>query len=274
MKTKQNILNLLYKNKQHLNGDGYLHFEKSIETPVYGVSEENARLKFHWIDGVQLLFNKEMRIWEVVLWLSTKQSEVLGKVNLILVPETLYDAIYEETNHTLNVVNSYKQIQTSKTKTPMKEYEINERAILDTRAKLMANAKSVEEQEQIRKLADMSAVANRELEIERLLSKFGAKVNVLGGIRAAFIKDNRGNDVTIFLVHELVYITEGELVEGNAPKAFFEFDAESQMGLLKCLQADIKEKLTKALSKARKEGSMLRTAVLAQALEEEFGEEE
>ena len=46
------------------------------------------------------------------------------------------------------------------------------------------------------------------------------------------------------------------------------------MGLLKCLQADIKEKLTKALSKARKEGSMLRAVVLEQALEEEFGEEE
>ena len=221
-----------------------------------------------------MLFNEEMRIWEIILWLSTKQSEVLGKVNLIFVPEFLHDAIYEETSHTLNVVNSYKQKQTSKTKSPMKEYEINERAILDFRAKFMANAKSVEEQEQIRKLADMSATANRELEIERLITKFGAKINLLGGIRAAFIKDNRGNDVAIFLVRELVYITKGELVEGNLPKAFFDFDAESQTALLKCLKADIKEKLTKGLAKARKEGSMLRAVVLEQALEEEFGEEE
>lgn len=272
MKTKQNILNLLYKNKQHLNGDGYLHFEKSIETPVYGVSEENICLKFHWIDGVQLLFNEKMRIWEIVLWLSTKQSEVLGKTNLIYLPETLYDAIYEETNHTLNVLNSYKQKQTSKTKSPMKGYEINERAILEIRAKFMANAKSAEEQEQIKEIADMSATANRELEIERLLIKFGTQINLLGGVRAAFIKDNRGNDITIFLVHELVYITKGELVKGNPPKAFFEFDAESQMTLLKCLQSDIKEKLTKALAKARKEGRALSAIVFKNALEEEFGE--
>lgn len=274
MKTKQNIVNLLYKNKQHLNEDGYLHFEKSIEIPVYGVSEDDRCLKFHWIDGVQLLFNEEMRIWEIILWLSTKQSEVLGKVNLIFVPEFLHDAIYEETSHTLNVVNSYKQKQTSKTKSPMKEYEINERAILDVRAKFMANAKSVEEQEQIRKLADMSATANRELEIERLITKFGAKINLLGGIRAAFIKDNCGNDITIFLVNELVYIVKGELVEGNPPKEFFKFDSESQMTLLRCFQADIKEKLTEALAKARKEGRLLNALVFEKALEEEFGEEE
>lgn len=272
MKTKQNIVNLLYKNKQYLNEDGYLHFEKSIEAPVSGVSEENKCLKFHWIDGVQLLFNEKMGIWEIVLWLSTEQSEMIGKVNLVFMSQFLYDAIYKEINHTLNVVNSYKQKQTSKTKSPMKEYEINERVILDIRAKFMANAKSAEEQEHIREIADMSATVNRELEIERLLTKFGTKLNLLSDVRAAFVKDNRGNDITIFLVHELVYITKGELVNGNPPKAFFEFDAESQMTILKCLQADIKEKLTKALEKARKEGRALSAVVFKNALEEEFGE--
>lgn len=258
----------LRENKKYLGDDGYIQLEKSPRIKV-GLGEYGRKVfakklgqEEVWADGLQLI-EEELRVW-----VSTDNSEKIDFVYALVIEEEYLAAIYKEVAHTITIK------QNSKTKTPMKEYEINERAILETRAKFMASAKSVEEQEQIRKIADMSATANRELEIERLLTKFGSPIKVLGGVRAAFIKDNRGNDVTIFLVHELVYIVKGELVEGNPPKEYFRFDSESQIALLKCLQADIKEKLTEALAKARKEGRLLSAVVYASALAEEFGEEE
>lgn len=270
MKTKQNIVNLLFENKQRLNKDGYLHFENSIETPVYGVSEDNRCLKFHWIDGVQLLFNEEIRIWEIVIWLSTEQSKVLGKANLIFVPETLYDAIYEETNRTLNVVKSYKQKQSTKTTKPMKNgYEVTQDTILAVQAKLMANAETTEEQEAIREAADLISKCNRECEVERLIEKFGGSKFL--PVKIVVFDDNRGNKVRMFSADGLVWVIKGELVPANEPIPYFRFDAESQKTLLKLFREDIKSKLIKARDAARSSYNKTAWDCYTRLLKEEFG---
>lgn len=270
MKTKRNIVNLLYENKQHLNEDGYLHFENSIEKPVYGVSEDNRCLKFHWIDGVQLLFNDEMRIWEIVVWLSTEQSEVLGKANLIFVPETFYDAIYEEANHTLMVLKSYKQKQSTKTTKPMKtNYEETQETILAVQAELMSKAETTEEQEAIREAADIVSKCNRECEVERLIDKFGGSKFL--PVKIVVFDDYHDNKVHMFNAGGLVWVTKGELVPENEPIPYHRFDAESQMTLLKLLREDIKSKLIKGRDAARVSYNKPALDCYTRLLKEEFG---
>lgn len=257
----------LRANKKCLGDDGYIQLDKSPRIKV-GLGEYGRELyrkklgqEEVWADGLQLI-EEHLRVW-----VSTDNSEKIEFVYALVIEDEYLETIYKE------VVKTINNKQTPKTKTSMKDYQINEQGILAARAKVMSEAKSAEEQEVIREITKLMSTANREVEVERLLNKFGTNLNIMGGVRAAFIEDNRGNEITLFLIHGDVFVVKGALVENNPPKPFHKFDDESQITLLKCFENDIKEKLTAALEDARKAGKFMSALVYQKALKEEFGVE-
>ncbi len=64
------IRELVEKNQEKLDSNGYIQFENSIQ-----ISPENRRVpvQFEWIDGIQLVSSDG--IVSIIVWVSTKESE-------------------------------------------------------------------------------------------------------------------------------------------------------------------------------------------------------